>query len=90
MGFKQLNSTGWAMTYLVWDDSTNQATLIDPVYDFMDHYVGVLNDMNLTLAFAMATHTHADHITACFSLREQFGCEYVMWHFQIPSRSRSH
>jgi glyoxylase-like metal-dependent hydrolase (beta-lactamase superfamily II) len=68
------------MTYLVWDDSTNQATLIDPVYDFMDHYVGVLNDMNLTLAFAMATHTHADHITACFSLREQFGCEYVMWH----------
>ena len=26
------------------------------------------------------THTHADHITACFSLREQLGCDYVMSH----------
>ena len=68
MGFKQLNSTGWAMTYLIWDESTNEATLVDPVYDFMDQYIRVLDEMNLTLRFAMATHTHADHITACFSL----------------------
>ena len=80
MGFKQLNSTGWAMTYLIWDESTNEATLVDPVYDFMDQYIRVLDEMNLTLRFAMATHTHADHITACFSLREKFDCEYVMWH----------
>ena len=68
------------MTYLIWDESTNEATLVDPVYDLMEQYVAVLNEMNLTLVFAMATHTHADHITACFCLREQFDCEYVMWH----------
>ena len=28
----------------------------------------------------MATHTHADHITACFTLKEKLGCEYLMWH----------
>lgn len=80
MGFDQLNETGWAMTYLVWDDNTKEAALIDPVYDFMDHYLEVLENKGLTLVYAMATHTHADHITACFSLKEKLGCSYVMWH----------
>ena len=39
MGFKQLNETGWAKTYLIWDEATKEATLIDPVYDFMDAYI---------------------------------------------------
>jgi sulfur dioxygenase len=80
MGFEQLNSAGWAMTYLVWDDASGKAALIDPVYDYTDHYLSVLEDKKLDLVYAMATHTHADHITACFTLREQLGCEYVMWH----------
>jgi len=80
MGILQLNTTGWAMTYLVWDESTNQAALIDPVYDFIDLYTEALEARGLKLTHAMATHTHADHITACFVLREMFDCEYLMWH----------
>ena len=80
MGIVQLNTTGWAMTYLVWDESTNEAALIDPVYDFIDLYTEALKDRGLKLTLAMATHTHADHITACFVLREKFNCEYLMWH----------
>ena len=26
------------------------------------------------------THTHADHITGCFTIAESVGCDYVMWH----------
>lgn len=80
MGFKQLNETGWAKTYLIWDEATKEATLIDPVYDFMDAYTSMLKSEGLTLVHAMATHTHADHITACFELQKNMGCSYVMWH----------
>ena len=78
MRFEQLNDGVWAMTYLIVDESTSQAALVDPVYDFMDAYVSLLERENLTLVYAIATHTHADHITACFSLRESHGCQYVM------------
>ena len=79
MRFEQLNEGVWAMTYLIVDESTNEAALVDPVYDFMDNYTTLLEEQGLTLVYAIATHTHADHITACFSLREQLGCEYVMY-----------
>ena len=80
MRFEQLNEGVWAMTYLVVDESTKEAALVDPVYDFMDTYLTHLKTEGLNLRYAIATHTHADHITACFSLREQTGCEYVMFH----------
>ena len=28
--------------------------------------------------YVIATHTHADHITACFSLQAMYDCDYVM------------
>ena len=55
------------------------AALVDPVYDFMNEYLALIETRNLSLHYAIATHTHADHISACSSLRERTGCEYVMW-----------
>ncbi len=78
MRFEQLNEGVWAMTYLIVDESTQKAALVDPVYDFLDRYVALIEKENLDLVYAIATHTHADHITACFTLREQTGCDYVM------------
>ena len=72
MRFEQLNEGVWAMTYLVVDESTKQAALVDPVYDFMQQYVDLLAHEDLTLVYVIATHTHADHITACFSLQEMY------------------
>lgn len=79
MDFEQLNQTGWAKTYLLADLEKKVAALIDPVFDFMEDYLTLLKDRGLSLQVAFATHTHADHITACYSLREKTGCEYVMW-----------
>ncbi|MEL0311882.1 MAG: MBL fold metallo-hydrolase, partial [Candidatus Poseidoniales archaeon] len=78
MRFEQLNEGVWAMTYLIVDEETNEAALVDPVYDFMQQYVDLIEKDGLTLVYVIATHTHADHITACFGLREAYGCEYVM------------
>lgn len=80
MRVEQLNEGIWAMTYLVECESSAKATLIDPVWDNMSDYLSVIEEKGLTLEYAMATHTHADHITGCFKLAEMFGCEYVMWH----------
>ncbi|RJU96437.1 MAG: MBL fold metallo-hydrolase [Candidatus Poseidoniales archaeon] len=78
MRFEQLNEGVWAMTYLIVDESSKQAALVDPVYDFLQAYIDKLDAEGLDLVYAIATHTHADHITACFSLREHYQCEYVM------------
>ena len=78
MRFEQLNDGGWAMTYLIVDEASKSAALVDPVYDFMQSYIDLIEREGLNLVYAIASHTHADHITACFSLRERLGCEYVM------------
>jgi len=79
MRVEQLNEGMWAMSYLVVCDNNKKATLIDPVWDNLADYLSLLEEQNLTLEYAMATHTHADHITGCFQLAEMTGCEYVMW-----------
>lgn len=79
MRVEQINEEMWAMTYLVVCDDTNKATLIDPVWDNLGDYLSLLEEEGLELEYAMATHTHADHITGCFKLAEMTGCEYVMW-----------
>ena len=71
MRFEQLNEGVWAMTYLIVDEETQQAALVDPVYDFLETYLSLIEEQGLNLVYAIATHTHADHITACFTLREQ-------------------
>ena len=78
MRFEQLNEGVWAMTYLIVDEDTNKAALVDPVYDFLSNYIELIDSQGLELVYAIATHTHADHITGCFSLREHYGSEYVM------------
>ena len=59
MLFEQLNEGVWAMTYLIVDETTREAALVDPVYDYMDAYLERLEKDGLTLVYAIATHTHA-------------------------------
>jgi len=80
MQMRQLNETGWAKTYLIYDDDSQKSALIDPVFDHVESYLGIINEMGLTLQMCIATHTHADHITGCFTIANQTECDYVMWH----------
>ena len=52
MRFEQLNEGVWAMTYLIVDEATKEAALVDPVYDFMDNYTALLEEhKHFELAF---------------------------------------
>lgn len=79
MIFRQLfdrNSSTY--TYLLADEISHQAVLIDPVSEHTALYLQLLNELQLDLKYAMDTHTHADHITALGKLREETGCMTLM------------
>jgi glyoxylase-like metal-dependent hydrolase (beta-lactamase superfamily II)/rhodanese-related sulfurtransferase len=75
--FEQLNS-GHHRTYLIADEESREAMLIDPVYEQVESYIARLHALGLRVTLAVDTHTHADHISGCRQLAKQMRCEYIM------------
>lgn len=65
-------------TYLLADKSAGAALIIDPVIEKLSDYLRLLQELDLTLKYAIDTHCHADHVTALGSLREATDCETVV------------
>ncbi|MGJ8620894.1 MAG: MBL fold metallo-hydrolase [Methylophilaceae bacterium] len=63
------------LTYLLVDDASNEAVIIDPVKAHVDAYVGLVEKYHLKLVYALETHVHADHVTAGGVLRKQLGAK---------------
>ena len=51
-------------TYLLADEQSKEAILIDPVLETVDRDAQVIKDAGLTLKYAINTHCHADHIVS--------------------------
>lgn len=63
--FKQFyDEVSSTLTYLLADEQSKQAVLIDPVTDNIDTYLDFLRHADLELVYSLETHVHADHITA--------------------------
>jgi glyoxylase-like metal-dependent hydrolase (beta-lactamase superfamily II)/rhodanese-related sulfurtransferase len=60
-------------TYVLADEATREALIIDPVDEYVDRDLGVLNEHGWRLAWAVETHAHADHITSAGLLAEEAG-----------------
>jgi sulfur dioxygenase len=74
--FRQLFDTeSSTFTYLIIDDHTKEAALIDPVDSQLQVYIDLLADLGVKLKYALETHVHADHVTASGKLRQQFGIQ---------------
>jgi len=68
--FKQMFDTeSSTFTYLIVDDATRDAVLIDPVDTHLDTYLAMLKALNCNLKYSLETHVHADHVTASGMLR---------------------
>jgi glyoxylase-like metal-dependent hydrolase (beta-lactamase superfamily II)/rhodanese-related sulfurtransferase len=74
---RELNR-GKCKTYLVACERTRSAALIDPVRDKLERYLAMLAYLGLTLETVIDTHTHADHRTATFDLRDLTGARVIM------------
>ncbi len=74
--FKQMfDDESSTYTYLILDDASQEALLIDPVASHIDAYVSLIIQLNCKLKYALETHVHADHITASGMLRDKFVLE---------------
>ena len=71
-------------THLVWDGSSKQAAIIDPVLDFnycsgrtstgsANSVIDDLKQHGLSLKYILETHAHADHLSAAPHIKQQCG-----------------
>ncbi len=62
-------------TYLLADEASRSAVIIDSVLEKLPDYERLLQELNFTLVCTLETHTHADHVTAAGELRERLNCD---------------
>jgi len=76
MIFRQLfDYETWTYTYLLADEQTREAVLVDSVKEQVERDLKLLSELELKLKYALDTHVHADHITGAGLLRERTGCQ---------------
>lgn len=79
MIFRQLfDPESSTYSYLIGDQNSRQALLIDSVLERTDQTLQLIKQLNLNLLLAVDTHTHADHITGLGALRDATGCTTMM------------
>jgi glyoxylase-like metal-dependent hydrolase (beta-lactamase superfamily II)/rhodanese-related sulfurtransferase len=86
--FRELNR-GKCKTYLIACARTRKALLIDPVRENISRYLAFLAYHQLTLDAVVDTHTHADHPTASFQLRDLVDARLIM-HRRAPAPGVTH
>lgn len=76
-------------TYVVSDDASSRAAIIDSVWDFdqpsgrtsfeaADEIVAYVKEQGLTVDWILETHAHADHLSAAPYLQEKLGGELAI------------
>ncbi len=65
-------------TYLLADETTRQALVIDPVLEQLERDATLIQELDLSLVYALDTHVHADHVTSLGLLERRFGAETVV------------
>jgi len=79
MIFRQLfDNISSTYTYLIASRHGAEALIIDPVLEKIDHYIKLLNQLELKLVKVIDTHIHADHISGIAELRDRTKCITLM------------
>ena len=60
-------------TYVLFDQTTRDALIIDPVDEQIERDLATLRQYGLKLVWTVETHAHADHITSAAQLAEHAG-----------------
>src|SRR5512134_3660456 len=61
------------LAYLVVDEASRTALALDPRLDQVDRFVDALAAREIHLAYALDSHTHADHLSGVHRLAQQTG-----------------
>jgi glyoxylase-like metal-dependent hydrolase (beta-lactamase superfamily II) len=75
--FEQIRSAG-CLSYILGCAKEKVCVVIDPELDKADDYAGLATFLGSKIIYAIDTHTHADHNSACKIMRERFGVKVIM------------
>ena len=75
--FEQIRSSG-CLSYLLGCPEKKKCVVIDPELDKAEEYIELAKFFSSELLYAIDTHTHADHNSACKVLREKHGIKVIM------------
>ncbi len=79
MIFRQLfDPASSTYTYLVGDEASHEGVIIDPVREYAERDLALINQLGLKLKFIVETHVHADHITGARALKNKTGAQTVV------------
>ncbi|MGE0821150.1 MAG: MBL fold metallo-hydrolase [Candidatus Binatia bacterium] len=79
----------WTLTYVVHDQESQQAVVIDPVMDFdpkngrtwheaSEAVARYIDSHKLTIPYVLDTHAHADHLSGMQFFKERYGARTVI------------
>jgi len=75
--FEQIRSAG-CLSYILGCVKEEVCVVIDPELDKAEDYVELAKFLGSKILYAIDTHTHADHHSACKIMRERFGIKIAM------------
>jgi len=79
MIFRQLfDPQSSTYSYLLADDGSQQAVLIDPVFEQARRDAALIEELGLALVATLETHIHADHVTGAWLLHRQLGSDILL------------
>lgn len=77
--FRQLfDAESFTYSYLLADDHTREAVLIDAVHAQVARDLKLLEELHLKLRWLLETHIHADHVTGAALLKEHTGSDIAL------------
>ena len=76
MFFKQVIQRGDNFSYIIADDTTKEAAVVDPSFN-ADAIIRILRDQNLDVRYVINTHHHSDHTASNEDFRSKFGAKVV-------------
>ena len=79
MIFEQVR-TGGCLSYLIGDEGSCAAALVDPAGDQVERYLTLAGERGLRIQYVVDTHTHADHFSAVAELGRRLSVPMVMHH----------
>ncbi len=77
MFFRQVQNHGDNFSYIIADDTTREAAVVDPSFN-AGAIIRLLQAENLKLKYVINTHSHSDHTAGNAELRSMFNAKIVV------------
>jgi len=76
MFFRQIKHRGDNFSYIIADQTTKEAAVVDPSFN-SDAIIPLLKDQNFKVKYIINTHSHGDHTAGNQDIKSAFGAKIV-------------